>query len=242
MIIKNIDEKVTNAVRIFWGTRENQQRNQGKSTGRKDSGSRGSVTGGSHLDGFIQIIYSTLVENGVEDPIIFYNRGKTIIPGYFRPEKSWDIIIVNKNQLISCVEFKSQVGSFGNNYNNRTEEAIGNACDLWTAYREGAFKTSPKPWIGYFMILEDSIKSQRPVKPKQPHFNVFPEFRSASYADRYQELCLRLLRERLYDGTAFILSDKTNGKDGSYKEPNPELTVERFLRSMIGHVTAMTGT
>lgn len=42
--------------------------------------------------------------------------------------------------MIAAVELKSQVGpSFGNNCNNRTEEAIGTAHDFWTAYREGAF-------------------------------------------------------------------------------------------------------
>ena len=37
---------------------------------------------------------------------------------------------------------KSHVGpSFGNNFNNRTEEAIGTSHDLFTAYREGVRPT-----------------------------------------------------------------------------------------------------
>ena len=49
-------------------------------------------------------------------------------------------------QLIAIVEFKSQVGpSFADSYNNRTEEALGNATDLWTAYGEGACKLSQRP-------------------------------------------------------------------------------------------------
>jgi len=36
-----------------------------------------------------------------------------------------------------AIELKSRVGSFGNNVNNRTEEAIGNAADIWRAYEEG---------------------------------------------------------------------------------------------------------
>ena len=48
-----------------------------------------------------------------------------------------------------AVEFKSQVGpSFGNNFNNRTEEAIGNAEDIWTAYREGRFGRHRAPLLG----------------------------------------------------------------------------------------------
>ena len=39
-------------------------------------------------------------------------------------------------RLLAVIELKSQVGpSFGNNFNNRTEEAIGSAVDFWTAYR-----------------------------------------------------------------------------------------------------------
>ena len=50
--------------------------------------------------------------------------------------------------LLAAFEFKSQVGpSFGNNFNNRTEEALGSATDLWTAFREGAFQTSQRPWL-----------------------------------------------------------------------------------------------
>ena len=41
-----------------------------------------------------------------------------------------DLLVVTEpaTRLVMAIELKSQVGaSFGNNYNNRTEEAIGNA-------------------------------------------------------------------------------------------------------------------
>jgi hypothetical protein len=53
------------------------------------------------------------------------------LPGWYRPEKKWDLLIVSDGKLLAGIEFKSQVGSFGNNYNNRTEEAIGSATDIW---------------------------------------------------------------------------------------------------------------
>jgi hypothetical protein len=100
---------------------------------------------------------------------------------------------------MASIEFKSQIGSFGNNYNNRTEEALGSATDLWTAYREGAFKESPRPWLGYFMLLEEAPGSITPVGVAEPHFPVFQEFRNASYSRRYELFCQKLVRERLYD-------------------------------------------
>ena len=91
------------------------------------------------------------------------------------------------------MEFKSQVGSFGNNFNNRVEEALGNATDLHTAYREGAFKPSPAPWLGYLMLLQQVPKSTGPVKVKEPHFPVLREWRGApSYTKRYELFCQRL--------------------------------------------------
>ena len=39
--------------------------------------------------------------------------------------------------LVAAVEFKSQVGSIGNNFNNRTEEALGNAGRYLEGIRRG---------------------------------------------------------------------------------------------------------
>ncbi|MBZ0109802.1 MAG: PaeR7I family type II restriction endonuclease, partial [Candidatus Scalindua rubra] len=91
---------------------------------------------------------------------------------------------------MAAVEAKSQVGpSFGNNFNNRTEEAMGTALDLWTAFREGVFKGDTQPFLGYFFMLEDCEASTRPVRVKEPHFKVFPEFEGASYMKRYELFC-----------------------------------------------------
>jgi hypothetical protein len=70
---------------------------------------------------------------------------------------------VADGRFLAGIEFKSQVGSFGNNYNNRTEESIGSAVDLWAAYREGAFEPSARPWLGYLMLLEEAAGSIAPV-------------------------------------------------------------------------------
>ena len=73
----------------------------------------------------------------------------------FRPTKEWDLLGgKGTGQLILALEAKSQVGpSFGNNFNNRTEEAMGSALCLWTAYREGAFNKTVRPWLGYMFLL-----------------------------------------------------------------------------------------
>src|SRR5437867_7599342 len=134
------------------------------------------------------------------------------LPGFFRPTKEWDLLVVRDGELILALEAKSQVGpSFGNNFNNRTEEAMGSALDLWTAFRESAFGSAVRPWIGYMFLLENSPRSTAPVGVKEPHFKVFPEFRNSSYAKRYELFCRRLVRERHYDCSAFLMSNPETG-------------------------------
>lgn len=190
------------------------------------------------MDGYVRLISELLVESGISDATI-YRKQNIELPGFFRPTKEWDLLVVVNGQLQASIEFKSQVGpSFGNNYNNRTEEALGSATDLLTAYREGAFRDSPRPWLGYVMLLEETLRSTAPVKVSEPHFPVFEEFREASYAKRYELFCLKLVRERLYDAACFMLSDKDGGLRGRYREPNPVINFENFVASLMGKAIA----
>jgi Restriction endonuclease XhoI len=238
--MKSLDKKLGDAVAHFWRTRETQATKQGAAAGSKDTGYRSAVTGGKQMDGFILAIREVLVESGL-DRVCIYCEQKTELPGYFRPEKRWDVVVVVEGKLVACLEFKSQIGpSFGNNYNNRSEEAIGNATDLWTAFREGAFRVAERPWLGYLMLLEESSRSTSPVAVREPHFPVFEEFRGASYAKRYEILLTRLIRERLYDSACFLMSDANRGPKGLFTEPSVELSFQKFVASLTGHALALT--
>ena len=192
------------------------------------------------MDAFCRVIQDALVKSGVPKSAI-YMRNRRELPGFSRAEKQWDLAVVFKQQLVAAVEVKSQVGSFGNNFNNRSEEAVGNAADLRTAYREGAFAPSPRPWIGYLMLLEDSPGSQRSVRVKESHFKVFEEFRGASYARRYELLLLRLVREQLDDSACLVLSSKEEGRQGKYTEPLEELSFQRLVTTLVAHATGCEG-
>jgi hypothetical protein len=177
------ESELKEAIRHFWQTRDSQSRMQ-KNKNVQDRGSRGAVTGGKQMDGFTQLLKKVSMDSGVPEEWI-YTKGNEL-PGYFRPTKDWDLIIVKSNQkLISCFEFKSQVGpSFGNNFNNRTEEAIGSAVDIWTAYRKKVFPFQQQPWLGYLIVVEKCNKSTIPVKVREPHFQSLPEYKNGSYLDR----------------------------------------------------------
>lgn len=106
-----------------------------------------------------------LRDAGIPDPEI-HVKAKTL-PCYFRPSKDWDLIVKVGDDLIAVIEVKAHVGSFGNNFNNRVEEALGSAADFWAAYAEATFKPSARPWLGYLMMLEDAPGSKRPAKPRK---------------------------------------------------------------------------
>lgn len=235
---RQLDVGLRRAVAQFWATRTFQAERQGQRFGAKDLGRRAAVTGGAQMDGFVDLIRALLEEVGVPKSAIV-SRQTAELPGWFRSEKKWDLLVVLQRQLVAAIEFKSQVGSFGNNYNNRAEEAIGSATDLWAAYREGAFQPSTRPWLGYLMLLEEAPGSLSPVAVRQPHFAVFPEFKNASYSDRYQIMLTKLVRDRLYDSACFLLSDSTTGPQGGYREPNAELSFENFANSLIGRAMAV---
>jgi len=234
----DLEAGIREAVRFFWVTRDQQSARQADGDSR-DQGARSAATGGKQMDGFIRLVRDRLLAAKVPASCIAIDK-RIELPGWFRAEKKWDLIIVHENQLLAAVEFKSQIGpSFGNNFNNRSEEAIGSATDIWAAYREGAFKPSARPFLGYLMMLEDCDKSRSAVKVVEPHFRVFPEFKGASYRNLYEILIEKLLRDRLYDGACFMLSDRDSAHTGGFIEPNPELTFQRFVTPLLAHVASI---
>ena len=144
--------------------------------------------------------------------------------------------IIHKEKLVAAFEFKSQIGpSFGNNFNNRCEEVLGSATDLWKAFEEGAFGSESKPFLGYLVLLEDCEAVHKKVSVSTPHFGVFDEFEDASYAKRYQLLCDKLMTERLYESTTLILSPRNAATTGEYSEHN----LREFVAKFAGHVAAV---
>lgn len=130
----DIDSRFRNAIQHFWDAREKQQKKQ-REGGKIDTGSRGAVTGGTQMGALEVLVTDILMEAGL-DQVDIKTRTALELPGYYRSEKKWDLIVIARERLVTAIEFKSQVGpSFCNNFNNRSEEAIGSASDLWVALR-----------------------------------------------------------------------------------------------------------
>lgn len=188
------------------------------------------------MDAMAELMESIFIDAGFAPSSI--SRGSAVeLPGYFRPEKKWDLVVVHGDALAAAIEFKSQVGpSFGNNQNNRTEEAVGNALDIWTAYREGRFGTV-RPWLGYLFLLEEAQGSTKPVSVRQPLFEVDPVFVGASYKRRYELLCRRLVLERLYDAACFVTASADQATP--IHEPARDLSFAAFDKAIRGRAAAL---
>ncbi|MGH3585158.1 MAG: PaeR7I family type II restriction endonuclease [Pseudonocardia sp.] len=224
------------AVRAFWAGRDLQTHKQIQS-GKADAGTRGSVTGGQHLSALQDLIaeqFAPLVELGAE----VRKSGIIPLPGYYRRAKNWDIVVTRHGALVAAIECKSQSGSFGNNFNNRTEEAIGTATDLWRAYEAGLVGTV-KPWLGFVFVCEHAPGSTQVVRDQgvslyRPDW----AFDNSSYMTRYQLLFQRLVRERLYDAACLL---STRKGEGIYDEPLPDVSTRNLTAAIAGRVAYIEG-
>ncbi len=213
------------AIKSFWETKQKQL------TASGDSSNRGAVVGGKQLDAFAELLKTLAIEQGVPEECIYTNQA--YLPGYFRSSKDWDFLIIAPNKkLIAAVELKSQIGSYGNNFNNRAEESIGSAVDLWTAFRENQFPGQAAPWIGYLTVVGKDDGSTIHDLNNEPAYPVLPEFKTASYLDRYRILCQKLILERHYSMAALVC---TSGPD-HYEDVSEDTSIDKFIHSFIGHL------
>ena len=236
--LSDYENKTRDAIKAFWQARDSAKKKQ-KESGKTDQGERAGVTGGKSMDGFSSLMVDLVKANGLPKAQIHQKRALLTLPGYFRPTKLWDLLVIDRGRLIAAIEFKSHVGpSFGNNFNNRTEEAIGTSHDLWTAYREGAFGKQERPFVGWVMVVEDAPESRGPVKGKSPHFPMFPDFVGASYLKRYDLLCQKLAKEQLYSSASVIATPRSAVADGLFTELSPMTGLRSFVASFAGHIAA----
>lgn len=248
----DIEKRLQDAVQSYWDARSKNKEKQIQS-GKIDAGTRGEVTGGTQMGALEVLVADILCDAGLER-LDVRTRTALELPGYFRATKKWDLIVVSGGQLVAAMEFKSQAGkSIGNNVNNRSEEAVGSAKDLWTAFREGRFGNSPAPFLGYFFLLEDRESVKRSVANKEPYFAVDPAYRGeekkakqgdqryagVSYGKRYELLCRRLVLERLYSSASFVMA--TNSLPTQITQPAEDLTFQRLAAALRGHAVAFLG-
>lgn len=208
------DEEVSDAVQRFW------------------SGRIGGTQAATHDKAFLGLIARDLTDLGW-DPHIAEGVSDQLarVGGYFRASKSWDIICRgSQGELRVCVEFKSQVDSYGNNENNRYEEALGSGLDVRARY-------GPHVALGFVFVLCEEPASTRPTR--LVHDEILPEFKETSHIDRRAIFARRLTEFRLnempfYDAAAVLFV----ARDGSFSHPqDADLDFRTFGERLVDRVS-----
>ncbi len=191
------------------------------------------------MDGFTRLLKRIICAAGIDENCVQVTSPPGL-PGFYRPSKKWDLIVVKDHKLIAAIEVKSHIGpSFGNNFNNRVEEAIGNAIDLRKAIEAGTISKPHDSFLGYLIVVEECISSTRPIKVKLPYFDISPEFENASYIKRYELFCKKLVKTGLYSAAALLTTDRITGPEGKFREPDPELAFDVFVQKLKNHLNRL---
>ncbi|MGH1461983.1 MAG: PaeR7I family type II restriction endonuclease [Neptuniibacter sp.] len=232
--------RVAEAVKSFWLVRE-----------------REGVRSGKTLDAFVGLLTWVVREHGLPEATVLTGR-RAQLPGFFRPTKSWDVLIMDNDTLIAAIELKSIADSFGKNANNRNEEVLGSGVDIKEAFEEGAFEGLTRLFTGYLILVEDCDETLASVQIQMKHFRAMEEFMlkpetrdqvyvrndkgeyptvdGISYMDRFDTLCRRLMQKNLYTAASVIKSPRAAIDDGQYSWVTRETSIKAFLAALASHV------
>jgi hypothetical protein len=235
-------DKIAEAIKNFWRIREEKSTQSGKT-----------------LDSFINILECVVRDNGLPDAEVLKGN-KAVVPGYYRPRKGWDFVVINEGKLIAIIELKSIASSFGNNTNNRCEEAIGSSYDLQKALNEKVIPYEVKVFKGYLILIEDcpstnrdvNIHNMRYFKPMSD-FLIEPEkldeiyiknkngeypyqVPGISYIQRLNFMCNRFMHESIYSAASIITSPRAAIDTGEYGEVETITGLNRFLFLFTNHI------
>ena len=177
-------------------------------------GRRGQAIGGGSMSVFAKIAGKVATQAGVAeiDTIVPTSPRdqRTVLPGCFRPTKNWDFLVIRDRVPLVALEFKSIMSSYGNNLNNRAEEAVGQGADLNATLQSHGIQPE-SVFSGYLMIMADDSASRRPTRNiTLPLLDIEVEMNDLSYQQRADRMCQRLEEKRIWSCTSFattVLSD-----------------------------------
>ncbi|MET4003871.1 hypothetical protein ABIB48_002609 [Arthrobacter sp. UYCu511] len=209
-----------------------------------DRGNRSGATSGKNLDGFVEIMADLIAEAKIEGLVTGTTKTQVNLPGYLRPSKDWDLVLSRQGELLAAIEFKSHVGpSFGNNFNNRAEEAMGSSLDLRTAVQHGVYGDGHRmPFLGWCILVEDAPKSRAEtgIASLIRTFKPMEEFRGESYLGRYDIFCQRLMEQSFYTAASVIASPELEGlESGDYSDMSEATSFEAFIRRFWEHLATV---
>lgn len=219
-------DRITNALEQWVAIRADQAQ-ASSAAGRAQGGRRSSVTGGRHLEPLSELVVQQIQALGLENLELRRNRAATLA-GYYRSSKSWDLLVLQDDQPILAVEYKSMSGSEGKNLNNRADEVFGMAQDARAAEEHGALPAGMRR--AYIFVMGANADSLRPIGVPRLVGSPDPVFEGASYMDRMAIMCRRMRDDGLFD-LAWAVGVQED--PFSWFEPDIEVGWERFVRDLV---------
>jgi hypothetical protein len=227
------------AMQAYWALKDHQLA-AAQAIQSTAEGSAKAVRGGGHFAPVVKLISSFFTDAGYPVSAIHATGHATVLPAYLRPTKNWDLVVVHRDVLVAAIEVKALGGpSFGNNYNNRLEEAIGCSLDITAANAEDLVGPE-RPWLGYFFVMEDHPGSRHLVRERSSRsFPVDPVWANRSYQSRYALTGRRLVDSKMYDALCYIVSSR---QDPTPIEPEPSIDWRHFaaaIRARIQYLASL---
>lgn len=186
-----------------------------------------------HMQSLAAFVRQMFIDAGLREDEVWTD---TVVPGYFRRSKNWDVVAVHKGHLVGVVELKSQEKSPGNNANNRIEEAIGSAVDANTLQdvREAFGRLGV--WAAWCMAFNRDCEPKRRNGVKSKHFPLDEVFTPFTYAGQYGTAIERFISQGVYQA-GWMVRTWVNG-DGTvgYDEPVSSATAETLATQIEGRV------
>lgn len=192
------------------------------------------------MERLIVLLADLVGKNGHGDELILTrNNGSPTLPGFYEQTTEWDFIVMRQNRLVAVIRVDTVLNSAAENEHQRTAEAVYAAHALQAAYRCGMFgELTKRPFVGWLMLVEDAPGSRSPVAERSPHFPVRPEFQNASYLQRYDLLCRKLMQESLYTAASVITSPATAARNGGFAEVSESTGLKNFITTFAAHIAA----
>lgn len=227
-------EDLRTAIAGYWATKQ-KQKIAAEAVRSTAEGTAKAVRGGGHFNPVANLLARFFTDAGYPPDSIAASGKKTILPGYFRPNKAWDLVVIHRDVLVAAIELKALgAPSYGKNFNNRVEEALGNAADLSQASLS-QLTGDEKPWLGYFFLMDDSAESRSARAPREnPSLPVAPEWRDLSHEKRFSITGRRLVKEGLYDAVCYVTS---SAQDPGPREPDAQLDWLHFSAAIEARLT-----
>lgn len=210
---------------VNWWSAKNEAIARLAADGKSDTGAQ--ARNAKHMQSIAMFVRQMFIDAGLPEADVTVD---SIIPGYYRRSKNWDVVAMHKGHLVGVVELKSQASSPGNNANNRIEEAIGSAVDV-KAVQEltGAFGNLGV-WAAWCMTFNRGAENGYPIQLTAVQKNRlrFPltdsAFDDMTYAKQYAKAVERFIAQKVYDAGWMLITWVNSDGTVGYDEPVPTAT------------------